>query len=833
LLNFKSMSIARKLPLALLISALLVSAGVGIGSYVIGSQAVGNLAQRNLATLASERGSQLSVFVKSIEADLVATSRTETTIQALRDFASGWMAIKGDKAAALQKSYIGDNPNPADKRALLDTDGTTGTYNIAHARFQPAFRMQTGARGYSDLYLFDASGNLVYTVNKLGDFASNFTAESNPLAKSGLATAYTAANGLTDPDAVTVVDFSAYGPSAAEPAAFFAKPVFNATGRKIGVLAVQISPLLLDKVIGSRMGLGDTGEALIVGKDGLLRSDSSFTTTGDALQVKLASPVVEAAIAGTPSAGVSSAYRGMDMLIAASPMEIAGLDWAMVAVMGANEVYAPVVDMRNMMLLIGAALLIVVAAVSLLFTRTVTKPITRLTDTMAALAEGKYDTEVRDGERSDEIGAMARAVEVFRENGQKVSQMTEAEAARIISDEAKREKMMLDLQKAFGNVVDAAVAGDFSQRVTTAFPDAALNTLAKSINNLVETVQSGLGETGQVLAALANTDLTQRMHGDYRGAFGQLKADTNAVADKLTGIVGQLKDTSRTLKIATGEILSGANDLSERTTRQAATIEETSAAMEQLAATVMDSATKAEDASTKAKAVSRAAEEGGETMAQATGAMERITESSSKISNIIGMIDDIAFQTNLLALNASVEAARAGEAGKGFAVVAIEVRRLAQSAAQASADVKQLVERSASEVRDGSKLVAHAAGKLHAMLGAVRENNLLLESIAKASRAQASSIDEVTVAVRQMDEMTQHNAALVEETNAAIEQTEGQASELDRVIDIFTMDEAVGERARTGTRSAHVARAPVRAKTVALSLVSNTNAAIDKDWSEF
>ena len=207
--------------------------------------------------------------------------------------------------------------------------------------------------------------------------------------------------------------------------------------------------------------------------------------------------------------------------------------------------------------------------------------------------------------------------------------------------------------------------------------------------------------------------------------------------------------------------------------------------MEQLAHTVMDNAKRAEEASQKTKAMSQSAEEGGEVMRQATGAMEQITHSSAKISNIIGMIDDIAFQTNLLALNASVEAARAGEAGKGFAVVAVEVRRLAQSAAEASSEVKALIEQSGEEVADGSKLVASAADKLAAILDGVRENNSLMEGIAKDSQEQAAAIDQVNVAVRQMDEMTQHNAALVEETNAAIEQTETQAADLDRIVDIF------------------------------------------------
>jgi methyl-accepting chemotaxis protein len=211
--------------------------------------------------------------------------------------------------------------------------------------------------------------------------------------------------------------------------------------------------------------------------------------------------------------------------------------------------------------------------------------------------------------------------------------------------------------------------------------------------------------------------------------------------------------------------------------------------MEQLSGTVLQNAQKAKEASQVAATVTRTAEEGGEVMLKATDAMERITASSGKISNIIGLIDDIAFQTNLLALNASVEAARAGEAGKGFAVVAVEVRRLAQSAAQASSEVKGLIEQSGTEVKTGSKLVTEAAAKLEAMLSAARSSNELMDGIAKQSRDQASSIEEVNSAVRVMDEMTQHNAALVEETNASIERTEEQATELDRIVEVFRLED--------------------------------------------
>ena len=296
-----------------------------------------------------------------------------------------------------------------------------------------------------------------------------------------------------------------------------------------------------------------------------------------------------------------------------------------------------------------------------------------------------------------------------------------------------------------------------------------------------------------------------------------LKSSTNSVAEKLGGIVSQLRSTSRNLKTATGEILSGANDLSDRTTKQAAAIEETSAAMEQLANTVLQNAQSANDASGAAVTVTRSAEEGGEVMQSATGAMERITASSGKISNIIGLIDDIAFQTNLLALNASVEAARAGEAGKGFAVVAVEVRRLAQSAAQASSEVKGLIEQSGSEVRSGSKLVAEAAQKLDGILAAARSSSKLMEGIARQSQDQASAIDEITSAVRQMDQMTQQNAALVEQTNAAIEQTEEQAADLDQLVAIFQLSSSEGD---TGHVAEPVAKSPSTFTREKLSVVA-------------
>ena len=493
------------------------------------------------------------------------------------------------------------------------------------------------------------------------------------------------------------------------------------------------------------------------------------------------------------------------------------------------------IDFTEAVVVISSVFGIVVGLALAFFTgRWLSRALKDMTQLMGELAHGNYQVATNNAEQDHELGRMAKALKVFQQNGLAV-QLSDAERAQRIQEAELRAATMERFQASFAQTIQAAVGGDFSSRIRDDFGDAALDQVAGNMNTMLQTTESALAEAGKVLSALARTDLTQKMEGQYLGAFAALKGDTNAVSERLTEMVISLRGTSSALKAATGEILTGANDLAERTTKQAAAIEQTSAAMEQLAGTVKENAQKIEQAAGRTTSAAQLAEEGGQVMGQANEAMERITSSSSKISDIIGLIDDIAFQTNLLALNASVEAARAGEAGKGFAVVAVEVRRLAQSAAQASSDVKHLIEQSTQEVSGGTKLVSLAADKLDAILRAVRENNELMKAVSSASTEQSSAIGEVTSAIRHMDEMTQHNAALVEQTNAAIEQTEAQANELDQAVAIFrvTAPAVTAADARTALQPAGKPVLRQNVQSATRTYLSRGNTAVKEEWSEF
>ncbi|MBY6280436.1 methyl-accepting chemotaxis protein [Stenotrophomonas maltophilia] len=390
-------------------------------------------------------------------------------------------------------------------------------------------------------------------------------------------------------------------------------------------------------------------------------------------------------------------------------------------------------------------------------------------------------------------------------------------------------------------LASAAAAGDFSRRGDAQRFDHDFRLMLENLNAMMAVSDDNLGKLSQLLSAIAEGDLSARMHGDYQGVFARMRDDANATVAQLTQIVGQIQASASSITLAAGEIASGNSDLSRRTEQQAANLEETAASMEELTSTVRQNAEHARQANQLAIGAHGVASQGGEVVGQVVTTMSAIEASSKKIAEIISVIDGIAFQTNILALNAAVEAARAGEQGRGFAVVASEVRTLAQRSAAAAKEIKGLIDDSVGKVNDGSALVHKAGATMGEIVASVQRVTDIMAEISAASQEQSAGIEQVNQTVVQMDETTQQNAALVEEATAAARAMEDQAAQLADAVAIFRLDnqvsaavKAVAERVEPA-RITTVARpqptstpAPVRRSSNA-----STFAASDSDWQEF
>ena len=357
----------------------------------------------------------------------------------------------------------------------------------------------------------------------------------------------------------------------------------------------------------------------------------------------------------------------------------------------------------------------------------------------------------------------------------------------------------LAAEKEIAGIVEAAAAGDFRKRIPEADKTGFMLQMSHGLNEVLSTSESALSEIARILKALADGDLTQKIEAGFQGVFAELKDDSNGTIERLRDIIRQIRETAESINASAGQIAMGNNALSRRTEEEASSLEETASSMEVLAATVKQNAENAGQASKLAGEASESAARGGEVVSRAIGTMKEITERNREIADITTLIDGIAFQTNILALNAAVEAARAGEQGRGFAVVASEVRNLAKRSAEAANNIKALIASTVNKADEGARLVEGAGEAMEGILAQVNRVAAIIGEIAAASKEQSDGIQQVNLAVAQIDELTQQNAALVEEAAAAAVNMEEQSQALVRSVTVFKLPAGRKDEAKRET----------------------------------
>jgi methyl-accepting chemotaxis protein len=433
----------------------------------------------------------------------------------------------------------------------------------------------------------------------------------------------------------------------------------------------------------------------------------------------------------------------------------------------------------------------------------IVRPLQRQLATMGRLAAGDFGAEVEGVARRDEVGAIARAVAVFRDSGR--------DKVRLEAETAKQ-RAQAEEERARNEAHREEIAQD------GAF--------------VVESLATGLEK-------LSAGDLLFRLNAPFSADYEKLRADFNAAIDKIQQTMTAIANTTQGVRSGSGEITQASDDLSRRTEQQAASLEQTAAALDQITATVRKTAENANDARATVSSAKADAERSGAVVGETVSAMSGIETSSRQISNIIGVIDEIAFQTNLLALNAGVEAARAGDAGRGFAVVATEVRALAQRSADAAKEIKALISASGQQVDSGVRLVGETGKALARIVEQVERLNGLVGDIAASAQEQATGLAQVNAAVNQMDQVTQQNAAMVEQSTAASHNLAGEAEALAQLVGQFRiattssapLPSAPAQPAPAAARRAGPAAQPARKPAVLAAAPAMAESG--EDWNEF
>ena len=679
-----------KIPALVVGAAMTTAAVLGVSSFIAARTNALAMIQQSLSAVATERQKALESYFNVIREDTVLVAGSAMARDAVQSFSTAWRDLGPKAESTLQNLYIDSNPHPTGKKDELADAGDGSAYSRHHARLHPWFHRLQRERGYYDVFVFDTAGNLIYTVFKERDYATNLA--SGQWRDSDLGIAFR--KGLAAaPGAIHLTDFRAYAPSENAPAAFISAPITDEAGKTIGVFAFQMPVDRINAVMNAPHGLGATGDAIIVGQDGLMRSNSRFTATGstDILKTSLDGPAIAAALRG--QAGIDTfQYREAPSLVAAVPFAFGDLRWAVTATQAESEALAPVYAIRRNLIIISLLVLLAVGILGYLVAQTLTRPIVALVSDMGELARGNHDIALNGLERGDEIGLMSRAVGVFRDSAIKRERLEaqarrqrERDVARRTSMEMLVEQFKGEVSEVIGNLTNGTTsmrsAAAVLSRVAATTLDQA--TLARSAstesNNNTQTIASASEELGASIREIAG-----QAH-QASAIVNEVREQALATNGDVTALAEGAKSISRVVELIRS-IADQTNLLALNATIEAARAGEAGRGFAVVASEVKNLATQTARATDEIAAQIFAIQSSTDTAVGSIGAIaRRISDISSLNAAIAAAVEQQDAATREIAENVS-------RAADGSQIVSTNVEGVATSASDTTGEAARVMD---------------------------------------------------------------------------------------------------------------------------------------------
>ncbi len=674
---FKNLKISQKLPMLVVALALISAAVTGFITVKESRSELIKAAENKLIALQASRVNALGNYLGSIEQDLSSLSRNAYVRQALFDFMNGWHALgaHGNQTKILQRLYIEENPNPTGSKEVLDYAKDGSLYSRVHAEYHPWFRHFLRQRDYYDIFLFAPNGDLVYTVFKELDYATNLN--TGKWKDSDLGNAFRAAINEPGLDKQHFFDFKSYAPSHGAAASFISQSILNDDGSVAGVLVFQMPIARINSVMQVSAGLGESGETYIVGKDGFMRSDSRFSEESTILKTKVTGKTVDLAIEGKTGEMIVPDYRGINVFSAYGPFDFQGVRWAVLAEIDEAEVMKPINDMIKFAVLSTLAVIFFIVIIALYASRKIGRPISQMSLAMNEIAKGDFAVVIPGIDRKDEIGDMATSVQVFKENGIEAKRLKEMQERRELEAKEEKKRLMQELASQFDAQVGDAIlqlsaAAQQLQGAASDMEDTAIQTQGSSssvaraatdTSDNIDTVSSATEEmiasAREISQQVGNVAARASQASEGAGSTSLKVDELNTMASNIGEVVVAIRDIAeqtnllalnatieaarageagKGFAVVAEEVKKLATETSDKTDEIEKRISQIQAATQESVVAVQEIINNIEEIDSAATQTASAAEEQNSVLGEITRSITEVSDAAKEVSGAIGNV---------------------------------------------------------------------------------------------------------------------------------------------------------------------------------------------------